>query len=74
MLEVIERNELDDIGSSVSSQRLRVESLIITIELVHHTEVSITHTHDDDREWVVGTTHNLVNRLAHVIDHTIGND
>jgi len=53
MLEVIEGNELNNISGSVSSERLREQCLIITIKLVHHTEISVTNTHDDDRQRVV---------------------
>jgi len=74
MLEVIERNKLDNVGGSVPPQLLAVKSLVVTIKLVHHLEISIANTDNDDRNWVVRTANNLVDRCVHIIDHTVSND
>ena len=68
---VIEGYELDDVSRHVFTIHLRVEGLLVGIELVHCTKVCVTHSHDNDREREVGATYNLINSLLHVIDDTI---
>ena len=50
VLELIEWNELDDIGRHVLAVGLRVECLLITVEDLHSGEVCIADTDDDDGE------------------------
>ena len=74
MFEVIEWHELDNIRSHILVIRLRVQCLIITVQLLHSTEVSIADAHNNDSHWQLGPSDDLINRLVHVIDHAIGND
>lgn len=74
VLEIIVRHKLHDISSCVSSVGLTVKSFLITIKLVHHREVSVTHTHNNYGKRVVGASHDLVNGLSQIVDYTIGND
>lgn len=74
MLEIVEGNELDDISSSVFTELTREKSFIVTIKLVHHAEISITDTNNNDSKWVIGSSHNFVNSAFHVINHTVSDN
>jgi len=65
---------LHDVSSRVPFIGVRIEGLLITVKLIHSGEVSIADTHDDDSQGVIRASDNLVDRLAHVINHTISDD
>lgn len=74
VLELIEGDELYDVGRSVLAERLGVESFVITVKHVHGGEVRIADANDNDRQWVVAASDNLVDRLLNVVDDTVGDD
>lgn len=73
LFELVEGNELYDIGFSVLAIGIRVQGLLVAIECIHVAEISITHTNYDDAQRVLGASHNLIDGLSHVVDDTIGN-
>jgi len=73
VLEVVEGHELNDVCSGINAERIGIQSLIITIKRVHVAKVCITNSYDDDSEWKLRTSDDLVNCLIHVIDDPISN-
>jgi len=59
--EILEGDELDDVCGHVFAVGRRVESLLVTVELIHRCEVSLTDSHDDDSHGTLGSTDNLIN-------------
>ena len=74
VLEIVVGHELNDIGGHVLTERLRVECLLIAVELLHGAEIGIADANDDDGEGKLRSFDDLVNRLVHVIDDTVGDD
>ena len=74
VFEIIERYELHDISSSIFTELSREESFVITVKFVHHAEISITNSDNNDCKRVVGSSDNLINCSFHIINHTISND
>ena len=74
VLEVVEWDELHDVSSHVLPVGARVKCLIITIKRLHRLEISVTYTDDNDGKGVLRATNDLVDRLVHVADDTIGDD
>jgi len=72
VLEVIERHELHDVSFHVFLESARVQGFFVAIERVHVGKVSIANSNDDNRQRKTRTTHNLVNRLSHVVDDSVG--
>lgn len=73
MFEVPERHELDN----VSKDRLslgRPQNPIIAIQHLHVTEVSIAHSHNDDRHGEVGGMDDGLPGVGHVCDDAVGQD
>ena len=70
--EIIKWNELDDISRHVSSQGGRVKGFIIGVKGLHRCEICITHAYDDDSDRKIRTLHDLVDRLLHVSNDSIG--
>ena len=73
-LKVVVGNELDDISSHVLAISVRVKSFFIAIKHLHATEVCFADTHNDNGHGHLGAPDNLVDRLVHVVDHTIGDN
>lgn len=71
MFELGEWNKLHDITGHVLFESLRVQWDIVGVQHVHGGEVGLAHTDDDDRDRKRRSTHNLVNRLLHVIDDAV---
>ena len=71
-LEFIEWNELDDISRHVSSQGGRVKGFIIGVKGLHRCEICITHAYNDDSDRKIRALHDLIDRLLHVSNDSIG--
>ena len=74
VLEVVEGHKLHDIGSHILAVGARVKSLIVAIKCLHRFEVGITNADDNDAEWILRASHDLIDCLVHIGDHTIGDD
>jgi hypothetical protein len=74
MLEVLKGNELDNVTLHVLLEALRVERLIVSVEHVHGAEIGFTYSDNDDAQWKLRTSYNLVNCFFHVIDDAICQD
>ena len=74
VLEVIERHKLHDIGSHILAVGARVESLVVAIKCLHRFKVGITNADDNDAEWILGASHDLIDCLVHIGDHTISDN
>ena len=70
-LELVKWHELDDISAHVLTIRLRIESFIISIKLVHRIEIGITDTHNDNSCSEFRSAHDLINGFLHVVNDTI---
>jgi len=73
VLEVVEWHELNDVCSGIRAEGIGIQRLIITIKRVHVAKVCITNSDDDDSEWKLRTSYDLVNCLIHVVDDAISN-
>lgn len=68
---LVELNELHDVARTGLAARV-LQHAIITIELFHGVEVSLTDSNDDDRDGMVTQLTDQVLRLWHVVDGSIG--
>ena len=71
-LEFAEGHELDDVSLHVLLGGLRVQGLVIRVQLMHAREVLVAHADDDYREGEAGAPDYLVDGLLHVIDDAVG--
>lgn len=74
MLIIVERDKLNYVSFAVSTILGTVECLVVAVQLLHVAEIRVTHADDDDGERICGATHDLVNRLTHVVDDSVGDD
>lgn len=74
VFKLIEGNELDNVRRHILAVGRRVEGLFVAIKHLHRSEVSIADTHDDYGHRQLGAAHDFVNRLLHIVNHTIGQD
>jgi hypothetical protein len=65
-----ELDELDDI-TLCDSARFSSEQFVVRIELVHHTEVLLTYSNDDDTCREVRSIHKFLFDVLHVVDNAI---
>ena len=71
VLEIIVRDELNYISGHILTVALGVKGLVVTIKSFHAAEIGIANTNNDDSHRQLGASHNLVNRLVHVVDDTV---
>lgn len=74
IFEVVVGHKLHDIGSHVLAQARRVQRLLVAIKLLHGAEVCIADTDNNDSEGQLRAANDLIDSLAHVVDHTIRDD
>ena len=74
VLEVVVRHKLDDVSSHVLAIGVGVQGFIVTIERLHAAEVGITDANNNDGHGQLGASHDLVDRLVHIIDDAIGDN
>ena len=67
---LLESDKLDDITSTFPTLSVS-QRLVITIELLHHSELLITNTHDDNTCGQVGCLTDEVLNFLHVVNLTI---
>lgn len=70
ILKLVKWNKLDYV-SFLLAQRLTKERDLITVKLIHLTEVSVSNTNDNNRKRVVGSSDNLIDCLVSVIDYSV---
>lgn len=70
---MLELDELDDVALCESSCGASKESAI-AVELIHHSEVCVTHSHNNDAARQRGSFHNEVLGSRHVVDCSVGQD
>lgn len=63
LLELVERNELDNVRSHILTEGVRIKRLFVAVEAVHVAEVGIANTNDNDSKREIAASNNLVNRL-----------
>jgi hypothetical protein len=71
LLELVERNKLDNVCSHILTECVRIQRLFVTVEGVHVAEVGIANTNDNDSKREIAASNDLVNRLWHVIYDTV---
>ena len=66
-----EGNELYNVRIHVLTILLAVERGLVCIELVHRLKISCANSHNNDREWKLRASYNLIDRFLHIVDNTI---
>ena len=69
---MVEPHELDNI--TLSDFSLIAQTATIAIQLFHSIEVSVADADDNDGARQLSELDNLVDRLIHIVDRTIGKD
>lgn len=70
--EVLVRHKLDDVTLHLLLERLGIERLVISVQHVHRSEVSIADANDDDGKRKIRATNDLINCFLHVTDDAVG--
>ena len=74
MLEVVEGHKLHNICSHILAVGARVQSLVVAIKCLHRVELGITNADNNDAEWILRASHDLIDCLVHIGDHTISDN
>jgi len=71
---VVVGHELDNVSRHVLAIGSRIESLLIAVQCLHRTEISIANANNDDSHGQFRAADDLINRPWHVIDDTVRYD
>lgn len=71
ILALLVRHKLHNIPRHELFELVRVERLVVGVQLVHPAEVGITDANDDNGQRLSGAANNLVNRRLHIRNNTV---
>ena len=74
VFELSEWHELHNVSLHVFLVAHGVKGNLVRIEDVHALEIIAANANDDDREWKRAASHDLINRLLHIVDDTVGDN